>query len=466
MSTGVMRSAAIALLLVTGACKKSEDPPATKAPACQGTHTTGAITWFEDDFDAAARCAVERKLPILIDEWAPWCHTCISMQTYVFTDPSLAPFADRFVFLAADTDKAVNAPVVEAYPPAAWPTFFVVSPEGELLGRYVGAASVQQFRDFLAESERAHLDQAAADPGTALGQLVLAERATVRRDWDAAIAAYDAALAKAPADWPRRADVLVSRLSAIAKRGPARACAEAALRDIDATGKTASATDFVAHARNCADDVAAEDPALAQQVRERGAARLAALVDDAAAPLSADDRGDAMMYLRMLYDDLGKPEQAVALAERQRAFLDEAAAKAPDAFAAMTYNWPRAEVYAYLGKPLELVPAIEKSAADLPKEYDPPYRLAFLYKEAGKIDEAIPWAKKAADLAYGPRKVRAQRQYADLLRAKGDAAAELEARRALVTILEELPPGHQQPEALEQAKIDLAALEAVVGATP
>ena len=43
-------------------------------------------------------------------------------------------------------------------------------------------------------------------------------------------------------------------------------------------------------------------------------------------------------------------------------------------------------MYLYLGVPLELVPALEKSAADLPEEYDPPYRLAWIYWKDGKLD--------------------------------------------------------------------------------
>ena len=36
-----------------------------------------------------------RTLPIVLDLWAPWCHTCMSMQTTVFIDPSFAGRARR-----------------------------------------------------------------------------------------------------------------------------------------------------------------------------------------------------------------------------------------------------------------------------------------------------------------------------------------------------------------------------------
>jgi len=393
------------------------------------------------------------------------------MKSVVFADPALAPIADRFVWLSADTDKEVNADVVGTYPPAAWPTFFVIAPHGELHGRFVGSASVTQFRDFLTESEQSFL--AGTKQEGPMAELVAGERAVVgaaafargSEDWKKAIMEahqhFRKALADAPADWPRRPDVMVKVLDATAKLGDSRACLGYATENLDATGKTASAADFTITGLGCADEIAQQDPAAAKAYREKAAVRLEALLADATAALSADDRSDTMIYLRETYAALGRPQDALALAEKQRAFLDETAAKAPDPFAAMTYNWHRTEVYAYLNRHLEMVPVLEKSAADLPREYDPPYRLAWLYKEAGKLDEALPWARKAAELAYGPRKTRAQAMLADILRAKGDTAGELEVRRAIVATFKSLPPGQARPDDLAKAEADLAALEVV-----
>jgi thiol-disulfide isomerase/thioredoxin len=473
-----MSIARIALVLaLLGGCKKEKEKPGTGTgtgtalAACDGkVEKTGALAWFEDDLDKAKACAKAKGVPVVIDEWAPWCHTCISMQEFIFPDPSFAPLADRFVFVATDTDRAENEEVVARYPPAAWPTFFVISPEGDVLGRYVGAASVEQFREFLVESEKTFLAGAKLPAGP-LAELVAAERKTVEAAQVAktdpkraellaeAELRYRKALELAPADWPRRPDVLVSTVGVLAKQNDPKPCVDFAIEHMAATGRSSSAADFVGTARGCAERLKGTDPDRAKAFFDKAITRLVALIADQAAPLSADDRSDAMAYLRTFYDDVARPTDAVEVAKAQRALLDEAAAKAPDPYAAMTYNWPRAEVYTYLAIPLELVPALEKSAADLPREYDPPYRLAGIYKAAGKIDEAIPWARKAAELAYGPRKARAQAQLADLLRAKGDTAAELEARRALVKIYEELPPGQARPDDLEQAKIDLAALE-------
>ena len=124
----------------------------------------------------------------------------------------------------------------------------------------------------------------------------------------------------------------------------------------------------------------------------------------------------------------------------------------------MTYNWPRAEVYAYLGVPLELVPALERSAKDLPQEYDPPYRLAWLFLQAAKPDDARTWAERAVELAYGPRKARAQGLLADIHAARRDVEAQRTARAAALATLEALPEGARNPEAIAKAKSDLAAV--------
>ena len=98
---------------------------------CTGTKAHGPLSWFEDDYAAALACAKATQRPLVIDMWAPWCHTCLSMQTTVLKDASLQPFADRFVFLAIDTDREVNAATVARLPLQNWPTFVVLSPEDE-----------------------------------------------------------------------------------------------------------------------------------------------------------------------------------------------------------------------------------------------------------------------------------------------------------------------------------------------
>jgi thiol:disulfide interchange protein len=124
---------------------------------CGKAHPEGSMVmpWIADDLASALACARQRGVPVVVDEWAPWCHTCLSMQSTVFTDPSFKGDVDRFVFARLDTDKPANAEAVAKYPPSAWPTFYVIGEDrasgrtDAVLARFVGAASLAQFHAFL-----------------------------------------------------------------------------------------------------------------------------------------------------------------------------------------------------------------------------------------------------------------------------------------------------------------------------
>ncbi|MBA3396983.1 MAG: thioredoxin family protein [Deltaproteobacteria bacterium] len=450
------------------ACKKDEAAKQTAEPGvakpavdpCTKAHAEGPLAWFRDDYAAALACAQQNKLPLVVDLWAPWCHTCLSMKSTVFQDPSFAATASKFVFVALDTDREVNAAAVDKFPIAAWPTFYVIGPDEAVLARFVGAASVAQFHAFLETGTRA-LAGGAAGPDA---HLLAAERAVAAEDFATAETELTAALAAAPADWPRKADALVSLISSKHKRKDLVGCVELAEKALDETGTAASATDFLYRAMACATELAKDSTdaavlARVQKLRERAVARWQKLVDDPAAALSIDDRSDAMANLREALIVLGRKDEAKAVAEKQRALVDDAAAKAPTPMAAMTYLWPRAELYVFLERPLDLVPDVEKLAAALPKEYDPPARLGWLYFKAGKLDDAAKWTDRALLLAYGPRKVRVLTQRADIAKAQGDRSAERLFREEIVKTLERLPPGQATPAVITKAKQSLTDLD-------
>lgn len=463
----------VALLGVAG-CKKAETardekPAATKTESaandpCAKAKREGALAWIHDDYAAAVACAKARNVPVVLDLWAPWCHTCLSMQTTVFANKALEPRGDKFVFAALDTDRDVNADAVAKYPMSAWPTFYVIAPDETVLARFVGAASLPQFQAFLDAGARA-MAGGVEGPDA---HLLAAERAIAAKDLDKADVELALAIEAAPADWPRLPDALVSWIGTRSKRGDVAGCLDLGEKWLDKTGNAASASDFLYHATSCATKAATE-PANAERVkalRERAVTRWKQLADDGSAPMSVDDRSDVLMYLRETLVTLGQPDEARAIAERQRTMLDEAANTATSPIAAMTYNWPRAEVYVFLGKPLELVPALEKSVKDLPGEYDPPARLGWIYLKAGKLAEAAQWTEKALALAYGPRKTRVLAQRIEIAAKQGDKAAERKFREELVKTYEALPASQAQPEALAKAKQALAELAAPAPSTP
>jgi thiol-disulfide isomerase/thioredoxin len=455
IKTLMARSVVLACLVVFGCGRGDSGKSAQVAkthppsgPDCAKAVAKGPIKWIEDDFPAAVACAQVMNAPIILDLWAPWCHTCISMQTTVFLDPSFAAMADEYVFAALDTDREANAAAVSMFSTSAWPTFYVIDPKQQVLARFVGAATLKQFQDFMAAGTRAAGGGMAAADARLLG----AERALASRDLETADEELTAAIAAAPPTWPRRAEALGSLLLTKFKEDDQVACLDLADTYMDAVGASAIATNFWSTAVSCAGKREKEDPARSKAIRERAITKLRAAIDDPKAPLSVDDRNEALGYLRDALDDSGKKEEAIQVAQTLRLHVDDAWAKAPTPFARMAVLWPRAEAYAYLERPVDLVPDFEKLAAELPDEYDPPARIGWLYLRGGKLAEAATWTEKALELVYGPRKGRLLSQRADIARAAGDRLLERRYRAEAVMLLESLPEGQQQPDALVKAK--------------
>ena len=451
--------------LLGGACKKDEpaEKPAAKTQTgdpCAKAVAEGPLKWFADDYASALACARQKKVPLVLDLWAPWCHTCLSMQTTVFTDPAFAADADKFVFAALDTDREVNAEPVGKFAISAWPTFYVIGNDEAVLARFIGAASVAQFREFLATGARA----AAGGGAVADSRLLGAQRALAKKDFATADEELTAAIAAAPEGWPQRAEAVNALVMVKSKLGDMKACLDVADTYMDAAGSSALGTNFVAMADGCAEKAMTDVPDRAKAMRAKAIARWQAILADKAAPLSIDDRAEAMGYLRDALDATGKPDEAKQIAEQLRSLLDDAMNKAATPQEAMTHLWLRCEVYVWLKRPLDLVPEVEKLAKQLPKEYDPPARLGWLYLKAGKLDDAAQWTEHALGLVYGPRKGRVLAQRAEIAAAAGDKATERRYREQAVKLWESLPAGQQSPESLAKAKAALATVDAAPAA--
>jgi thiol-disulfide isomerase/thioredoxin len=404
---------------------------------CDKAKPEGPLAWIADDYPSALACAKARQVPIVIDLWAPWCHTCLSMQSTVFQDASFGKDRDHFVFLALDTDREVNAPALAKLSISAWPTFYVLGPDETVQARWIGAANVEQFHQFLSGQRDPH-------------QLA-AERALAVKDYATAETELTAALPG------KRPEVLNALILTKWKRQDAVGCMVFAMQHVDEVGNSSLLSDFLGTAMACADARAKEDPVTVAALRERAVGAWQGLLADPKSAMSVDDRSDAMASLRETLEALGKKDDAHAIAEQQRALLDDAAAKATTPMAAMTYNWQRADVYVYLGRPLDLVPALEKSAKDLPDEYDPRARLGWVYWKAGKLDDAARWTDQALAMVYGPRKGRLLAQRAEIAKEAQDWTAERRYREDAVKLWESLPPSQQSPDALAKAKAALAA---------
>lgn len=239
----LVRLLALVLVLASGACRcgKEAEPVAARATEPPDSTAEGGLPFIRDDYDRALALARERKLPLFVDAWAPWCHSCLSMERTVFPDPRLRPMADRFVWLSLNTEKEESVAFLQKFPQTVWPTFTILDPESERpLARSLGSLTVDELLGLLGDALRAAAAEAPrpdallasehADPDNYNPPARLAEVYLRLGRLDEALAACNRALEKVYG--PRKARVLNLQGEIFRARGEyqkARMAHEAAL---------------------------------------------------------------------------------------------------------------------------------------------------------------------------------------------------------------------------------------------
>ncbi|WNG61593.1 thiol reductase thioredoxin [Archangium gephyra] len=441
-------------LLVVGllACSTARTS-AVSEPAA--SHARTPLPFIEDDYPRALAEAKSRGLPLFVDTWAPWCHTCRSMRAYVFTDEALARHSGRFVWLEINTDLPGNAQFQEKYPVEFWPTFFIIDPrEEKALVRFAGSATVSQLEKLFEDGERAYR-------GGAQGpEALLARGDALYGEGKAAEAAdvFAQALAEAPADWSRRGRALESTLTAQYGASRHEACARTALAELPKGPHSASWANAAVLGLSCALQLP-EGTADAQALRDSLEAKAReALSSDIAMP--GDDRSgvyDVLVQARMTAkDEVG----GKALAEKWLTFLEGEAAKAPTPEQRTVFDSHRIGAALLLGDPMRVVPAIEQSEKDLPDDYNPPARLANLYRRLGRLDDALAASTRALSKVQGGRRLRVLSERADIYVARGEKDAAVRTLEEAIAYAKTLSGAQASPRMVDALEKKLAATKA------
>jgi len=394
------------LLAAVAACSVARSGPAPSAPASSLASTPGSapvpqgapLRFIEDDYPRALAEARARDLPLLVDAWAPWCHTCLSMRAYVLSDALLAPFASRFVFLSIDTERDDNAPVVTRLGVRVLPTMFVMDPgEEKVVFAWPGSMTAPELAALLA----------------------------------------DASSKAAPARWLDRDRVAEARVSELAEANRLPECVRAAADEAPKMPMGTALLDVLRTGLSCAESLPAASP-------ERG--RIQGLVTLAEGALSrpstavlADDRSDLYDFLVSALRALDRRDEAARLAGDWARFLEDQASRAPTPAARTVFDAHRLGAYLALGEPQRAVPMLEQSARDFPDDYNPPARLATAYLAMKRYDDSLAAVRRALAHAYGPRKLRLWSLEADVLLAKGDRAGAKDALRAALEFARATP---------------------------
>ncbi len=466
--------------LFFAACAPPQTPPAASAaqkepagetapaPLPAKENTSKQAMSFEssavhDDARAAFAKAKTEGKAVLVDAWAPWCHTCLSMRNYVLSDASLAPLAGRVQLLAIDTDRPENAAFLERYSVSVWPTFFMIEPSSEkILGVWQGSASAREFRQFveegLAEMDDARAEKAPA--GSAEREFLDAKAALAKGDHVKAADAFERAVNAADAakkNWSRKDEALSGLIFSLYRAKDYPRCARTGQKYMPGIQGAAVPADFASMLLACASKL----PKGEEQDKARNAAveRLLSLVKNPPAEASADDRADAMAILADAQKEGGDAAAAKKTNEARIALLEEAARQAKSPEIAATYDYARAGAYVALGRGDEAIKMLTERESQKPDSYEPPARLAGVYVRLEKYPEALAAIDRALSRSYGPRKLQYLKVKSDILGKLGDTKAQVETLRQEVAGHEALAKGHADADRLADAKKRLAEAE-------
>jgi tetratricopeptide (TPR) repeat protein len=346
------------------------------------------------------------------------------MRAFVFTDAKLARHADRFVWLELNTDDERNASLQDTLRIDGVPTFFVVDPSDEHVAlRHLGSTTVDGLQRLLDDGATA-----VAGSATGLGEgLARADTLFGAGKHAEAAKAYAELLKTAPADWPARGRVSLARLDSLSLGKDSEACARYAQEILPAFRRGHAAASVAASGLDCATSLAAENPSRGALVAalETVGRRIAA---DRRLPVAADDRSSLYLILVDVRKEAGDLEGARALAADCSAFLESEAAAAGTPEQRAVFDAHRMYAFIAAGRPEEAIPYLEQAERDRPADPDPPSRLARVYRELKRWDEATAASDRALAKAAGITRIGLLRSRADLELARGDKAA---ARRFL-----------------------------------
>lgn len=408
------------------------------------------LPFIEDDYERAAATSNERLVPLFVDAWAPWCHSCLSMKRTVFTDPRLEPFARDFVWLSLNTEKEENAAFLEKHPQKVWPTLMILEPETERpLLRHLGAPTVEELIALLENAQRV-VGRKAEGPDALLAE---ADAHHAAGAFDEAVAKYGAVLAEAKGDWPQRSRAVLGLLTAQRYGGgDMGACARTALRELPRLQRSATRAKVASLGLRCAVDQGEAEAIATLEAEVRSA------LEPPAIEMGGDDRSNLYELLVTVRRRRGDAEGAKAIAAEWIAFLEKEAIQAPSAEIRAIYDSHRLLASLLLDTPERVVEALRASEKADPEDYNPPARLAVVLHRLGRLDEALAASDRALEKVYGPRKARVLNERGAILADKGERALARAAHASVLAWAEGLPAGQRPQREIERARAALAAL--------
>ena len=172
-----------------------------------------SLEWTTDLDAARTRAAAEGKSVLVDFTGSDWCGYCIQLKKNVFDQPEFENFAKNdFLFVEIDIPNDVkrvgqelynkNRQLCEQYKIAGFPTIMIMSPEGYIIGGFVGGANMARVQDALnkAKENAAKVKEAEKLEGSAKALKLAEVHATLASDLKPANAAMIQVIAEADVD--------------------------------------------------------------------------------------------------------------------------------------------------------------------------------------------------------------------------------------------------------------------------
>lgn len=98
------------------------------------------IEFFEGDYKEAFANANKRDQLVFVDAYAVWCGPCKRMSKQIFPQEEVGAFFNsNFVNMKIDMEKGQGLEFRKKYPVTAFPTFFFIDGEGNVVYKFKGA---------------------------------------------------------------------------------------------------------------------------------------------------------------------------------------------------------------------------------------------------------------------------------------------------------------------------------------
>lgn len=384
-----------------------------------------------DDYANALEQAKAQKKLLFVDAWAPWCHTCVAMKEQVFTRPAFRAFEKDVVFASIDTERTKNAAFLEKFPIEVWPTLFFIDPVKEtVVFKWMGSADELQMQ--------ALLQAARAGSGT-FKESDAGQKDAIADKPEATLSTGDV-----------KTQTVLSMLAALTVAKQFEGCARTTLEQLSLFVNAQARVAAITWGLGCAIELprGKEKEAVVDSLVREG---MKALPLEGALPDDTSGLYEVLVAERQAAsDEVG----ALKLATQWLQFLDAQAAQAPTKAARAVFDPHRVSAALASNQAQKMIEPLLLSEKDFPQDYNPPARLAIIYRELGRLDEGLKASTRAlSKCKEGPRKLRLYETKASLQDKKGDAAGRRKTLEEAVRYAKQLP----RTQVSEQR---IAALEA------